>query len=77
KYSSHWHKRIKFEPVILKQMMSIIFLIQDINIEDKLNDAPDSSYGIGVFIGSMLPFILLVALAYLIYNYNKKNSNSD
>lgn len=58
-------------------MMSIIFLIQDINIEDKLNDAPDSSYGIGVFIGSMLPFIILVALAYLIYNYNKKNSNSD
>ena len=51
--------------------------IQDINIEDKIKNAPDSNYEIGVFIGSMLPFVLLVVLAYLIYRYNKKRLNKD
>ncbi|MGJ5643129.1 hypothetical protein [Formosa sp. S-31] len=49
-------------------------LIQDIDIEQKIQNAPDSSYQIGVFIGSMLPFIILVLVAYLLYNYNKKKN---
>ncbi|HEY5687231.1 MAG TPA: hypothetical protein VIS27_02885 [Yeosuana sp.] len=57
--------------------MLLITLIQDINIEDKLKSAPDSNYEIGVFIGSMLPFVILVAIAYMIYRYNKNRINKD
>ncbi|WP_339916286.1 hypothetical protein [Yeosuana marina] len=55
--------------------MLFLSLIQDIKIEDKIKSAPNSNYEIGVFIGSMLPFILLVTAAYLIYRYNKKRQN--
>ena len=56
-------------------MHLFLAILQDIDIEDKINNAPDSSYSMGVFIGSMLPFIILVALAYIIYRYNKNNKN--
>ena len=49
----------------------LLSLLQDITIEEKVKNAPNSSYEIGVFIGSMLPFVVLVALAYIIYRYNK------
>jgi hypothetical protein len=55
-------------------MNSLAILLQQVDIEEKIKNAPDKSYEIGVFIGTMLPFILLVALAYLIYRYNKKRS---
>lgn len=51
-------------------------ILQSPNIEEKLKDAPDSGYEIGVFIGSMIPFVVLVIIAYMIYYYNKKR-NSD
>lgn len=57
--------------------MLILALIQDLKIEDKLNSAPDSNYEIGIFIGSMLPFVVLVAIAYMIYSYNKNRINKD
>jgi len=57
--------------------MFLLSLIQDINIEEKINKAPDSSYEIGVFIGSMLPFVVLAVIAYLIYRYNKKRINKE
>lgn len=57
--------------------MLLTALIQDINIEEKIKTAPDSNYEIGVFIGSLLPFVVLVALAYLLYRYNKKRLNKD
>ncbi len=57
--------------------MLLLTLIQDINIEDKLKTAPNSNYEIGVFIGSMLPFVVLVAIAYTIYRYNKNRINKD
>lgn len=56
-------------------MNSIIILLQQVDIEEKIKNAPDKGYEIGVFIGTMLPFIILVALAYLIYRYNKKHHN--
>ena len=58
-------------------MVSLIILLQQVDIEEKINNAPDSGYSMGVFIGSMLPFILLVVLAYLIFRYNKKRANRD
>ena len=56
---------------------SLILLIQEVNVEEKLKNAPDSNYEIGVFIGSMIPFVVLVALAYWMYSYNKKRINKD
>ncbi len=53
-------------------MNAIMFFIQQPNIEKKMEEAPDSAYEIGVVIGSYLPFVVLVIIAYLIYNYNKK-----
>ena len=52
-------------------MNPLITLIQEVNINEKLKEAPDSGYGIGVFIGTMLPFVILVVIAYTIYRYNK------
>ena len=51
-------------------MFKVIF--QQVNIEEKLQNAPDKSYEIGVLIGAMLPFIILVIIAYLIYYFQKK-----
>ncbi|MGB1307479.1 MAG: hypothetical protein ACPG6B_01115 [Oceanihabitans sp.] len=51
--------------------MKFLALLQEVNINEKINNAPDSSYEIGVFIGSVLPFVALVTIAYLVYNYNK------
>ncbi|MBQ0788056.1 MAG: hypothetical protein KBT69_11180 [Oceanihabitans sp.] len=51
--------------------MTFLTVLQEVDINEKINSAPDANYGIGVFIGSMLPFVVLVALAYFIYRYNK------
>ncbi|MFJ1321455.1 hypothetical protein ACILDT_00370 [Capnocytophaga canis] len=58
-------------PLLLQQQDNI-----DI-IKQKLAEAPDEQYGIGIFIGNMLPFVVLVILAYLMYSYMKNKSNSD
>ena len=52
-------------------MNLLVLLLQEINIDEKLKEAPDSNYGIGVFIGTLLPFVILVIIAYTIYRYNK------
>lgn len=49
----------------------IINLLQ-VNIEEKIKNAPDKGYEIGVVIGTYLPFVILVALAYFIF-YKAKN----
>ncbi|UII77509.1 hypothetical protein LV716_06995 [Flagellimonas sp. HMM57] len=58
--------------------MKPIFLLiaQQPNIEEKIKEAPDSAYEIGVTIGSYLPFVVLAGIAYAIYHYNKKNRGS-
>ena len=56
-------------------MYSLVAFLQEIDIKEKIKNAPDKGYEIGVFIGSMLPFILLVVLAYVLFRYNKKNRN--
>lgn len=43
-------------------------------INEKINSAPDISSKIGVFIGNILPFVVLVLLAYLLYSYMKNKS---
>ena len=52
--------------------MTIITLVQKVNIEEKLKNATDSGYQIGVVIGSFIPFVVLVLLAYMMYTSAKK-----
>lgn len=58
-------------------MNLLITVLQEINIDEKLKEAPDSDYGIGVFIGTLLPFVILVIIAYTIYRYNKNRFKED
>jgi len=56
-------------------MSLLLTILQDIDIEEKISNAPDSKYEIGVFIGAMIPFVVLVAIAYLMFRYSKKNKD--
>jgi hypothetical protein len=47
--------------------MYLILPFLQVNVAEKIKNAPDSSYQIGVLIGSFLPFVLLVGLAYWMY----------
>jgi hypothetical protein len=51
---------------------SLILLLQKVDIEEKLKNAPDDGYQIGVVIGTYLPFVVLVGIAYFVY-YKAKN----
>lgn len=51
--------------------MMVISLLQEVNINEKINNAPDPSYEIGVFIGTLLPFVVLVVIAFFIFRYHK------
>lgn len=57
--------------------MNLVFLLFQVDIEKKMQEAPDGSYGIGVVIGSYLPFVVLAGIAYAIYHYNKKRSEKE
>lgn len=53
--------------------MPLLAVVQDAaEIEKKIQEAPDSSYEIGVAIGTYLPFVVLIGIAYLFYYYSKK-----
>jgi hypothetical protein len=52
-------------------MLLYIQLLQKINIEEKIKNAPNNGYEIGVLIGSYLPFAFLVLLAYWTYSRYK------
>jgi hypothetical protein len=56
--------------------MRILPLIQQVNIEEKLKTASDSSYQTGVIIGSFLPFVLLIIVAYRMYYLAKKRDKN-
>ncbi|REG89479.1 hypothetical protein [Winogradskyella sediminis] len=58
-------------------MSFLITLLQDVNIDEKLKNAPDNAYSIGVFIGTLLPFVVLVIIAFLIYRYNKNRFKDE
>jgi hypothetical protein len=56
--------------------MTIIALAQQVNIAEKLKNATDSSYQIGVIIGSFVPFVILIGLAYWMYSNAKKRDKN-
>ncbi|WP_264566303.1 hypothetical protein [Flavobacterium sp. N3904] len=53
-------------------MTHYFLLLQNVNIEEKIKNAPNEGYQIGVLIGSFIPFVLLVGIAYWTY-YRAKN----
>ena len=55
---------------------SLIPLLQ-VDVAEKMKTAPDNSYQIGVVIGSYIPFVLLVVVAYLLYYLAKKRSDKE
>jgi len=56
--------------------MKLISLFQNIDVAEKIKDAPDSSYQIGVVIGSFIPFLILIAIAFWMYNSAKKRDKN-
>ncbi|WP_188669428.1 hypothetical protein [Maribacter cobaltidurans] len=58
--------------------MGVFMVLQDVSeIEKKMEEAPDSAYEIGVAIGTYLPFVVLILVAYLFYYYSKKRRGSE
>jgi len=51
---------------------TFIGILQKVNIEEKIQNAPDKGYEIGVVIGTYLPFVALTLIAYFVY-YKAKN----
>ena len=52
-------------------------ILQEPSIEEKIEQAPDHWYEIGVFIGTYLPFVVLVLIAYLMFTRFKNRSDLD
>jgi len=57
--------------------MTFFSLIQKVNIDEKLKAAPDSNYQTGIIIGSFIPFVLLVGIAYWMYYRAKKRNENE
>lgn len=58
-------------------MMYLILPLLQVNVAEKLKVAPDNSYQIGVLIGSFLPFVLLVGVAYWMHYRAKKADRKE
>jgi len=56
--------------------MTIISLFQKVDVAEKIKTAPDGSYQIGVIIGSFIPFVVLILIAYWMYNRAKKRDEN-
>jgi len=56
--------------------MKLISLLQKVDIAEKIKDAPDSGYQIGVVIGSFIPFLILGGIALWMYNRAKKRDKN-
>lgn len=56
--------------------MTLISLLQKVNIDDKIKNAPDNGYLIGVWLGYVLPFVILAGIAYWMY-YRAKNRKDN
>jgi hypothetical protein len=57
--------------------MYLILPFLQVNVAEKIKSAPDSSYQTGVLIGSFLPFVLLVGVAYWMYYRAKKADKKE
>jgi len=57
--------------------MNFLSILLQVDINDKLKNAPDSGYQTGLIIGSFLPFVLLVGIAYYLYYRSKNRKDLD
>ena len=55
----------------------ILLTLLQVDIEEKMKNAPDKSYEIGVAIGTYLPFVILVIIAYLMFTRFKNRKDLD
>jgi|FLOH01.1.fsa_nt_gi hypothetical protein len=62
---------------MLINFLSVVRVFQQVDVEQKLKDAPNNGYAIGVFIGEMMPFVILIGLAYFFFYQAKKRRNKD
>ena len=58
-------------------MNVILLLLLQVDIEEKMQNAPDKGYEIGVVIGTYLPFVVLVVIAYFMFNRFKNRKDLD
>jgi len=58
-------------------MLNFIFLILQIDVNEKLKNAPDGNYQIGLIIGTYLPVIVLLGIAWFIYWRAKNRKDLD
>ena len=58
-------------------MRSLILLLQQVNVEQKIKSAPNGQYQIGVLIGLFIPFIVLMGIAYVLYYRAKKKDQKS
>ena len=58
-------------------MTNLLLLVQQTNIEEKLKNSPDDGYQIGIIIGSFIPFLSMVVLAYWMYYHFKKGRRNE
>ena len=56
-------------------MLLLITLLQQTNIDEKIKNAPDNGYMIGVWIGYILPFVVFAGLAWFLYRKAKKRQD--
>ncbi|MEY4432371.1 MAG: hypothetical protein RLZZ44_501 [Bacteroidota bacterium] len=54
----------------------MLVIWQQLSIAQKIKQDPDSSYPIGLLIGTFIPFIILVGLAYWMYSRAKKRDQN-
>ena len=57
--------------------MKLFLLLQEVDITGKVKNAPDKGYETGLVIGTYLPFLILIGVAYLLYYKAKKRNNID
>ena len=58
-------------------MTSLLLLLQQPTIEEKIKNSPDNAYQLGVLIGSFLPLVVLAGLAYWMYYRAKKSDRKE
>lgn len=57
--------------------MTFFSLVQQVNIDKKIKSDPNGAYQIGIVIGSYLPLLILVAIAYWLYYRAKKRKDNE
>ena len=59
------------------KLLLVILQANTAQIEEKIKNAPDSSYEIGVVIGTYLPFVFLVRIGLVVLLFCKKKGQKQ